>query len=76
MDVGDRVVFRFYNSVEKKFYGERHLGTILEVDPRHSDGKDHLGNIVYRPFRVDTPYGSLWIRRKEILRVEETNEPR
>jgi len=70
LSVGDKVVFQFYNTPDKKFYGAAVNGTIIAIDPDHVTG---LGHITPYQVKVDNKnyYESYWLERKEIIRRVE-----
>lgn len=61
--VGDKVVYRLYNGVEKRFYGNLEKAELLEIDHSHYEGESN------RPFHVknlEMDY-DLWVSGKEFF---------
>jgi len=57
LQIGDTVLCRYYNTPERKFYGDYFQAEILEIK------KDNPKS--YQVKRIDTGY-TIWLHRKEI----------
>lgn len=69
LSVGDRVVCRFFNTPDKKFYGDHLTATIIEIDNNH-EFSYYWGPTIETGYLVkfDEHRPDLWLHRKEIKR--------
>jgi len=67
--VGDKVLYRLYNGVEKKFYGNLQKAKLLKIDHTHYEGKS---NRPYHVRNLETGY-ELWVSGKEFIRPAIAN---
>lgn len=72
LEVGDEVVCRYWNKIDRKHYGNSWTGTIVHISPAHKFNAIR----VERGYLVTMPESSypdgVWIHRNEILcRVKE-----
>lgn len=73
LSVGNKVLCRFFNTPDKRFYGDYLVATIIEIDTDHQFSyywgpKKEVGYLV--KFDEDRP--NLWLHRKEIKRRIES----
>jgi len=65
MNIGDKVVCRLYNSVDKAYYGEEWIGEILQDEIFHREGKSNRPILVTRP-----DYPNIWLSRREVREID------
>lgn len=63
--VGSKISFQFYNTPEKRFYGDIKTATVIEIDPNNKVGK------AVRPLkiRIDSNGWECWITYHEARQV-------
>lgn len=68
LEIGDRVWCRYYNDMDKRYYGEEFSGTIIDigVNNNYSPPRDFTVEIKTGWRKPTVRYSTLW--RKEILR--------
>jgi len=78
LQVSDIVLFRFYNTPDKHFYGDYHRGKIIDV--RETDGKkNYLIDTSFINWNIRNPdclAYPIWVQRKEIIKwLDPNSEP-
>lgn len=69
LEIGDRVVCRFFNTPDKKFYGDYLKATIIGIDNDHEFSSYWQPTIeVGYQVKFDEYRPNLWLHRKEIKR--------
>lgn len=60
--IGGTVVCRWYNTPEQKYYGQRWIGIIEDIQKGRYEGS------VLKPFLVKGEHFSTWLKPDEIIR--------
>ena len=64
--VGDRVTCKFYNSIEKVFYGDRWAGEVIAIDMTKTTGS---GTSTPYYIKRDNGLPDVWLGSNEILGI-------
>jgi hypothetical protein len=66
MNIGDKVICKLYNSIDRKYY-DSWVGTILEYSMLNQQGK------FYRPYLVSREgYPNIWLSGKEVFPLDKS----